>query len=156
MKKIFFFFVVAISISINAAANESEIRDWYQNYANHWLKANPDINQVAKFYASPFYYLSGEGPSVDSSETMRKALKEYANTWKQQGWVGSKLISLKVKKLNDSSAIILTEWDIYDKNGNSLIGCSKAPWTYLAAKTDEGWKFTLEIEQACDRRLSID
>ena len=73
-----------------------------------------------------------------------------------KGWVGSKLISLKVKKLNDSSAIILTEWDIYDKNGNSLIGCSKAPWTYLAAKTDEGWKFTLEIEQACDRRLSID
>lgn len=161
MKKLICLGVGILLMSLNVSAKEeasveSEIESWYQSYADHWLTANPEIDKVVQFYASPFYYLSGDGPAVDNTESMSKSLHEYASTWKKQGWAGSKLYSIKVKQLNSASAIIQTEWDIFNGKGESLIGCKKAPWTYLVAKTEAGWKFALEIEQACDSRLSLD
>jgi len=134
---------------------EKEVVEWYKSYAAHWLEAGIEEEKVANYYASPFYYLSATGPALDDKDSMVKALADYEKAWLDQGWTGSRLLSVKVKVLNDSSAMIMTEWDIHNARGDSIIGCSNAPWTYMAAKTKEGWKLALEVEIACGQGLSI-
>ncbi len=40
-----------------------------------------------------------------------------------------------------AAALIEAEWTNYTTDGTPPGGCRVAPFTYLAAKTKEGWKF---------------
>ncbi|WP_339672472.1 hypothetical protein [Dasania marina] len=137
------------SYALSDINTEQEVTQWYQSYADHWKNAKVDVSKVSHYYASPYYYLSTEGPLVDNTETMKASLQSYADNWQKEGWSGAKLLSLRVDMLNKSSAMIFTVWDIYRQDGSSVINCPQAPFTYLAAKTENGWKLTLEIENAC-------
>lgn len=134
---------------------EQEVVAWYKSYAAHWLEAGIDEEEVATFYASPFYYLSATGPALDTKETMVSAMASYEKNWLDDGWTGSRLISVKAKILNNSTAMIMTEWDIHNAKGESIIGCAKAPWTYMATKTKQGWKLALEVEIACGQGIVL-
>lgn len=147
--------VLVLFGSYTRAEPEQEVELWYRSYAAHWFGAEVDIDAVAKFYASPFYYLSAKGPLLDTGDTMKGSLESYAQTWKNDGWAGAKLLDIEVRMLNESSAMILTEWDIYRADGSSVIDCPRAPWTYLAAKTEAGWKLTLEIEIDCNQKIVL-
>lgn len=137
------------------APEQREVEEWYRSYAADWLDGNIDPVAVSGFYASPFYYLAGDGPLLDNAETQQASLQAYADNWKKDGWTGARLLSVDVKMLNASSAMIMTQWDIHDANGNTVIGCERAPWTYLASKSDGQWKLTLEIEIACGHGIVI-
>jgi hypothetical protein len=151
--------LVLVSMLLPAIAatadTAKEVEDWYRGYAGHWFDADVDIDAVTKYYASPFYYLGSTGPLLDTDETMKASLTSYAETWAKDGWSGARLLRVKAKILNESSAMILTEWDIHAADGSSIIGCARAPWTYLATKTKEGWKFALEVEIACGQGLVL-
>lgn len=142
-----------VSEVISLSSTEKEVEAWYRSYARYWYNADVNIEEVSTFYASPFYYLAGDGPLIDTSETQKATLKTYASDWIKLGWSGSRLLKLNVKILNESSAMILTEWDIHNAKGESVIGCNKAPWTYLASKVDGRWALTLEIEIACGQGI---
>ena len=149
-------FVSMLLTAITATADTvKEVTDWYKEYASHWFDADVDIDAVTPYYASHFYYLGSTGPLLDTDETLKASLTSYAETWMHDGWSGARLLQVKVKMLNESSAMILTEWDIHASDGSSIIGCDRAPWTYLATKTTEGWKFVLEVEIACDQGLEL-
>lgn len=137
------------------SAAELEVEDWYRSYAADWLDADIDPVAVSNYYASPFYYLAGDGPLLDTSETQQASLQTYADDWKKEGWAGARLLDVDVKILNASSAMIMTEWDIHDTEGNTIIGCERAPWTYLVSKSDGEWKLTLEIEIACGQGIEL-
>lgn len=137
------------------APEKLEVEQWYRDYAADWLDGDIDTVAVSAFYASPFYYLAGDGPLLDDSETQQASLRAYADNWEKDGWTGARLLSVDVKMLNASSAMIMTEWDIHDANGNTIIGCERAPWTYLASKSHGQWKLTLEIEIACGQGIAI-
>ena len=147
--------LMAFNSALVTAETAKDIENWYRGYASHWFNADVDINAVAHYYASPFYYLGASGPALDTEDTMKDSLKSYAETWKKDGWTGARLLKVEAKILNESSAMILTEWDIHGADGRSIIGCARAPWTYLAAKTKEGWKLALEIEIGCGQGLSL-
>ncbi|MCF7982267.1 MAG: hypothetical protein K9K86_09805 [Pseudomonadales bacterium] len=158
MKKLISILVVvfvAIQCTLVIADTGEEVENWYRSYAVHWFNADVDIETVAQYYASPFYYLGATGPALDTENTMKDSLKSYVKTWKKEGWTGARLLNVEARMLNEKSAMILTEWDIHAADGSSIIGCSRAPWTYLAAKTQEGWKLALEIEIGCGQGLTL-
>lgn len=135
------------------SSTKSEVEAWYRSYASYWYNTDVNIEKVSKYYASPFYYLAGDGPLIDTIETQKASLKTFVSDWIKLGWTGSRLLNIDVKILNASSAIILTEWDIYNEQGETIIGCNKAPVTYLASKIDGRWMFTLEIEIECGQGI---
>lgn len=148
--------IVFLTVSSARAETSKDIEDWYRGYAAHWLNADVDVKAVSTYYASPFYYLGATGPALDTSESINDSLTSYAEAWKKDGWSGARLLDVKAKILNESSAMILTEWDIHAMDGSSIIGCARAPWTYLATKTKDGWKLALEIEIGCGQGLVFD
>lgn len=164
MKKILInlilFYSVLFGVGAAAATKqpsfaEAEVEAWYRSYAEMWVNANPDIPKVTDYYAPTFYYLAGDGPLLDTRDTLRASLQQYAEDWKKIGWTGARLLKVDVTMLNASSALINTEWDIHDADGQSIIGCDNAPWTYLASKKNGEWKLTLEIEIECGRGLNL-
>jgi hypothetical protein len=74
--------------------------------------------------------------------------------WKQRGWSGTKLLEVKATMLSPSAALIKAEWTFWGANGIALDGCRVQPYTYLAAKTQDGWKFLSTNTGACKARLS--
>jgi hypothetical protein len=140
---------------VSLSTAEKEVEAWYRSYASYWYNADVNIEKVSKFYASPFYYLAGDGPLIDTTETQKAALKTYVSDWGMLGWTGSRLLNINVKILNENSAMILTEWDIYNEKGETIIGCDKAPWTYLASRTNGRWALTMEIEIECGQGIKF-
>lgn len=141
--------VFLVAANLSRADTETEVGEWYKSYAAHWLDANVDVDKVVDYYASPFYYLASTGPILDDHKSMKASLTAYAEKWKKDGWSGAELLSMNVEPLNSSSAMIHTEWNIFREDGSSVIGCERAPWTYLVSKVESGWQLTLEIENDC-------
>ena len=141
--------VLFVGAELSSADMESEVAEWYKSYAELWSDVNVDIDDVVNYYASPFYYLASTGPILDDHNSIKSTLTGFADNWRKDGWSGSELLSIKVQPLNKSSAMIHTEWNVFRADGSSVVGCERAPWTYLVSKAESGWKLTLEIENDC-------
>jgi hypothetical protein len=57
------------------------------------------------------------------------------------GWARSEGRAVRAQILNSGAALIETEWTSYATDGKPFGNCRVRLDTYLAARTQEGWKF---------------
>jgi NTF2-like protein (DUF6841) len=136
-----------------AAETAGEIEAWYRTYAPLWEQTDVDLDVVERFYAHPGYFAPMNGAVLAPTVEAHKAQFVAAIAgWKQKGWTGSKLLDVKATMLNPSTALIEADWTLFGLNGTPLDGCRVQPYTYLAAKTEDGWKFLSIHPVACKVR----
>lgn len=135
------------------ADTAEEIVAWYQSYAQLWNKADVDIDAVERYYAIPGYFVGLDGAlPASTAEAHRSIMAAFVESLKQKRWAGSKLLNVRANVLNPSAAFLETEWTDYATDGTPLEGCKIALYTYLAAKTTEGWKFLSAHVGPCKAR----
>ena len=142
MRKLFVaLLLVFLMVSSAAAETAEELVAWYKGYAQLWRDtANINIDAVENYYAVPLYWARPDGPQVMvTTETRRSVVAAYIEAGKQRGITRAELQQVNATVLNPAAALIEAEWAAYGRDGN-LIGDCKTTWTYLAAKTKEGWK----------------
>ncbi len=141
-------FVLVIAGS-SAAETAEEIVAWYKGYAQLW-RDPVDIDAVAAYFAVPRYVVGADGVAqlVATQETNRSRLVTLVERLKQQKWARSE-VQVKASMLNPGAALIEAEWTRYSTDGSLFGDCKVRLWTYLAAKTKEGWKFLSVYEGPC-------
>jgi hypothetical protein len=145
-------FVMALAGSAVADTAE-DIVAWYKVYAQLWDKADVNIDAVERYYAVPGYFVGSDGAlAAPTAEAHKSTMVAFVDGLKQKGWAGSKLLSVRANVLNPSAAFVETEWTDYATDGTPLEGCKVALYTYLAAKTTEGWKFLSAHVGPCKSR----
>src|SRR5262249_48693492 len=131
--------ILVMAGSVSAETSE-EVVTWYKGYAQLWSGANVNIDAVEPYYAVPIYFVGPDGAEVQATKELRRSwLAAGIETRKQRGINRGELQQVNATMLNPAAAFIQAEWARYKSDG-SLIGDCKATWTYLAAKTKEGWK----------------
>jgi hypothetical protein len=85
----------------------------------------------------------GVAQLVATKEMNRSRLVGVVENLKQRpgGWARSEGRAIKAQMLNPGVALIETEWTSYTTDGKPFGNCRVTLFTYLAAKTKEGWKF---------------
>lgn len=136
------FSLVLVIAGSSAAETAEEIVAWYKGYVQLWHDANVDIDAVAAYFAVPSYFVGPDGAQlVATKEMSRSRLVAIVERLKQQKWARSE-VQVKASMLNPGAALIEAEWtSYYTTDGTPPGGCRVRPFTYLAAKTKEGWKF---------------
>ncbi len=136
------FSLVLVTAGSSAAETAEEIVAWYKGYVQLWNGANIDVDAVAAYFAVPSYFVAADGAQVVATKEMsRSRLVALVESRKQRGVARSE-VQVKASMLNPSAALIEAEWTSYTTAGTTPPGgCRVAPFTYLAAKTKEGWKF---------------
>jgi len=130
------------------AETAEEVVAWYKGYAKLWSVADVNLDTVEPYYAIPLYYALPNGLAVSATkEAWRSANAAYIATRKQKGITRAELQKVNVTALNPGAAIIEAEWIDYGSDGSRIGDCTA--WTYLAAKTTEGWKHLSLIPSAC-------
>jgi hypothetical protein len=138
--------LVLATVASSAAETAEEIVAWYNGYAQLWRDANTfDIDAAAGYFASPRYNVGADGVAqlVATKEMNRSRLVGVVENLKQRpgGWARSEGRAIKAQMLNPGVALIETEWTSYTTDGKPFGNCRVTLFTYLAAKTKEGWKF---------------
>ena len=134
--------LVLATVGSSAAETAEEIVAWYNGYAQLWRDANVDIDAVAAYSAVPRYFVGADGVAqlLATNEMNRSRTVAQVESLKQRGWARSE-VRAKAQMLNPGVALIETEWTSYTTDGRPFGDCKVRLWTYLAAKTKEGWKF---------------
>ncbi len=127
----------------SAAETAEEIVAWYNGYAQLWHDSNNvDIDAVTAYYAVPRWVVGADGVAqlLATNEMNRSRTVAVVESSKQRGWARSE-VRAKAQMLNPGVALIEAEWTGYTTDGRPFGDCKVRLWTYLAAKTKEGWKF---------------
>jgi hypothetical protein len=139
--------LVLATVGSSAAETAEEIVAWYNGYAQLWRDANNvDFDAMAGYFAAPRYNVGADGVAqlVATKEMNRARLVAGIENMKQRsgGWSRSEGRATKAQMLNPGVALIETEWTSYTTDGKivPIGGCQVGLFTYLAAKTKEGWK----------------
>mgnify|MGYP001614582645 CR=1 FL=1 len=141
--------LVALSLVLatagsSAAETAEEIVAWYNGYIQLWRDANNvDIDAMAGYFAAPRYAVGADGVAqlLATKEMNRARLVAGVENLKKRGWARSEARA-KAQMLNSGVALIETEWTSYDSDGKPIGACRPTAglFSYLAAKTKEGWK----------------
>ena len=136
-----------------SAETASEMEAWYRSYGVLWETTDVDLDAVERYYAHPGYFVQPNGtvlaPTLESHKS--RFVAAIADR-KQKGWTGTKLLEVRATMLSPSAALIEADWTWLGANGIPLDGCRVQPYTYLAAKTQEGWKFLSTHTGLCKAR----
>ena len=142
-------FFVALSLALasvgsSAAETAEEVVAWYKGYAQLWHDYNNfDIDAVTAYYGVPRWTVGADGVAqlVATKEMERARLVAMVESSKQRGVARAEVVRAKAQMLNPGAALIEVEWTAYTTDGSPFGDCKVRLWTYLAAKTKEGWKF---------------
>jgi hypothetical protein len=154
MKKLVLVVTCVMTLAGSALADTAEdIVAWYQSYAQLWDKADVNIDAVERYYAIPGYFVGLDGArAAPTAEAHKSTMVAFVESLKQKGWTGSKLLNVRANVLSPSAALVETEWADYATDKTPLDGCKVTLYTYLAAKTTEGWKFLSAHVGPCKSR----
>ena len=145
MKKLLVAFALVLGTAGSSAAETAEeIVAWYKGYAQLWHDyANVDIDAVTAYYAVPRWVVGADGVAqlVATNEMNRSRTVASVESGKQRGVARAEVLRAKAQMLNPGAALIEAEWTAYTTDGSPFGDCKVRLWTYLAAKTKEGWKF---------------
>jgi len=125
-----------------AAETAEDLVAWYKEYAQLWRDTTAiNVDAIENHYAVPSYFVGPDGPQlITKKETGTSFWAAFIDRGKQQGITRAKVERAHATLLNPAAALIAAEWATYGSDG-SLMGDCKTTWTYLAAKTKDGWKF---------------
>ncbi len=142
------FSLLLVVAGSTTAETAEEIVAWYKGYVQLWHRADVDIDAIAAYYAVPRYVLRADGAQlVATAELERSRLVAFVESLKQQKWARSE-VQVKASMLNPSAAFIEAEWTNFTTDGTPP-RCRVTPFTYLAARTKEGWKFLSSHASPC-------
>jgi len=139
-------YLVLATVGFSAAETVEEIVSWYNGYAQLWRDPTTfDVDAAVVYFASPRYNVGPDGVAqlVTTKEMSRSNLAAFVERLKQRpgGWARSEGRAVRAQMLNPGAALIETEWTSYTADGKPFGNCRVRVDTYLAAKTNEGWKF---------------
>jgi hypothetical protein len=136
------------------ADTADDVVAWYRRYAELWNTTNVDVAAVAHYYAIPSYMVDSHGvvQLIPTAEAFRSTMAAYVDSSKHRGWAGGKVLTVKAHVLNPGAAFVESEWTNFGTDGTPLIGCQVESFTYLAAKTTDGWKFLSSHDSPCKAR----
>src|SRR5262249_43416364 len=155
MKRIALVITCAIALTGSVFADTADdVVAWYRRYAELWNTANVDVDAVAHYYAIPSYMVDSHGvvQLIPTAEAFRSNMATFVDTSRHMGWAGGKVVTVKAHVLNPGGAFVESEWTNFGADGTPLVGCKVALFTYLAAKTTDGWKFISSHESPCKAR----
>ena len=145
MTKTFATLLLVILVAGPAAAETSEDLDkWFRDgYAalyveNAWDRAD----EFPQYLADEIAYRSDEGLLVTD---VNGFVIDSLDVWREEGWVGTDVASLKTKLLNDTTALFVIKWHDRNDDGSEEYSCG---W-YFADKTDGKWLLSQYIATTC-------
>ena len=136
------------------ADTADDVVAWYRRYAELWNTSKVDIEAVAYYYAIPSYTVDSHGvvQLIPTAQAFRSNMTAFVESSKHTGWAGGKLLTVEAHVLNPGAAFVESEWTNFGADGTPLVGCETERFTYVAAKTTDGWKFLSAHDGACKAR----
>ena len=131
--------LVLVTAGSSAAETAEEIVAWYKRYVQLWHHANIDVDAVTAYYAVPRWAVGADGAQLMATKEMNTSrVVALIESLKQQKWARSE-VQVKASMWNPNAAFIEAEWTNYTTDGTPP-RCRVSLFTYVAAKTKEGWK----------------
>jgi hypothetical protein len=120
----------------------SEVREWFGDYLDTFIGLaageRTDLESVLDFYGVPLLMVADDRylalPDRDAVLATAKALTHQLS---QANYASSTIHRLDVRPLNARAALIEAVVSRHDREGNEF---ERLGVTYLAAKTDQGWR----------------
>jgi hypothetical protein len=125
----------------------ADVRAWYDRYVATFtgLAAGErtDLDALLDYFGVPLVIITEDRyltlPTQDAVLSSARAL---IDPLRQANYGGSTVHHLDIRPLNARAALIAGEFSRHDRTGAELERVGAA---YLAAKTDDGWRFTTLI-----------
>lgn len=142
-------FAVALGLLLLRPADADDTIEtaekWYRDsYAPLWVSATPEhLDEAAGHYADhiSFHPMEGEPVQVDTREWFAAAVEE----WIGDGWVGSDLAELEVRKAGPSRVTFRARWhDRYAAKASE----DSCGW-YTAEIIEGNWQFQAYGDSKC-------
>ena len=136
------FSLVLVIAGSSAAETAEEIVAWFKGYVQLWHAGNVDVDAAAAYFAEPSYSEGPDGAQLVATKEMRRSrlVAQVERLKQEKRTLGE--VQVKASMLNPGAALIEAELtSYYTTDPTPPGGCRVRPFTYLAAKTKEGWKF---------------
>jgi hypothetical protein len=121
----------------------SEVRDWYGTYVAIFTSLatgkSSDLESLAAFFALPSTSSDDKLYLVaPDQETVKASMGAQIEYLRKVSYAGSTLHGLEIRPLSTRAAVIEGVLTRLDRAGKEL---ARLRAIYLAAKTEEGWRF---------------
>ncbi len=122
----------------------SEVREWFGAYLDTFrgLAAGEraDLESILGFYGVPLVIVAdGRYVALPDRAAVVGVAQTMVDQLRRMGYAGSTVHRLDVRPLNARAAFIEGAFSRHDRGGTEL---ERVGTAYLAAKTDDGWRFT--------------
>ena len=137
--------LLSILVAMPASADTAEDLDqWFRDgyaalyYENSWDRAD----EFAQYFADEIVYRSDDGISISD---VNGFVIDSLDGWREEGWVGTDVVSLDTKLLNATTAVFDIHWRDRNDDGSTEDTCG---W-YVADKIDGKWLLSQYIATPC-------
>lgn len=122
----------------------ADIRAWYDRYLDAFTGlaagGRDDLDALLEYFGVPLVILTEDRyVALPTRDAVRSTAQALIDRLRQANYAASTVHRLDVRPLNARAAFIDGAFSRHDRAGNEL---ERFGTVYLAAKTDEGWRFT--------------
>jgi SnoaL-like domain len=125
----------------------ADVRVWYDRYVDTFTglaaSERDDLDALLEYFGAPLVIVTEDRYVASSTrDAVRSAAQALIDRLRQANYAGSAVHHLAVRPLNARAAFIEGTISRFDRAGNEF---ERFGTTYLAAKTDDGWRFTAVV-----------
>src|SRR4028119_1111619 len=127
-----------------ADASESDVRTWYDRYLDTFTRLavgeRTDVEVLLAYFGVPLVIITTDRYlALSTREAVLATAQTLIDQLRRANYASSTVHRLEIRPLNARAAFIDGVFSHHDRQGNEL---ERFGTTYLAANTDEGWRFT--------------